>query len=143
MQQHTLGYEIRTLSNLLKRKVCEVAPPPDENSVTQMQGQIAGYLYNNRNREVFQKDLEENFCIRRSTASRYLKAMEANGMVQRVPVAADARLKRLILTPKAISFHDAIEEKIQAVERIMARGLTEDELAQFYETIAKIKKNLL
>ena len=48
--------------------------------------------------------------------------MEKKGLVTREPVAHDARLKRLQLTPKAIAHHELIMEKIQEVEKDCARA---------------------
>ena len=46
-------------------------------------------------KDTFQKDIESEFSINRSTTSEMLKLMCKKGMIQRVPVAHDARLKKI------------------------------------------------
>ena len=75
-----MGYEIKALANLLRRKVLETAGEPEGDDFTEMQAKILGFLCHNQDQEVYQKDIEEAFYIRRSTASRLLKRLEADGL---------------------------------------------------------------
>lgn len=140
--KNDLGYEIRTLSNLLKRKMFESALPPEGEELTDMQGQIVDYLFENQAKEIFQRDIEENFFIRRSTVSRFLKTLELKEIVSRETVSQDARLKKVELTPKAIAFHEELKKKIEKIEALATKGLTEEEICQFILISEKIKKNL-
>ena len=130
-RERHIGYEIKALSNLMRRKLWEmqVAPPPDCDEFTEMQGILLGFLCRNRDQEIFQKTLEEAFSIQRSTASRLLKRMEADGLIVRLPVSRDARLKRVVATPRA----EALNEQAAA---------SQAELDQFMATLEKIRKNL-
>ena len=92
---------------------------------------------------VYQRDVEEVFCIRRSTASRFLQNLERDGMLVRRSVPRDARLKKLIPTEKALAVHACIAEKFQIAEKLMTAGLTEGEVEQFIATARKIQHNLL
>lgn len=58
------------------------------------------YLCEKQDIDVFQKDFEREFSIRKSTASRILKSMENNGLI--------VRLKKVVLTENAIKIHDSI-----------------------------------
>lgn len=140
--ENSIGYQIRTLSNLLKRKVFEYASPPDGQELTGMQARIVKYLFENREKAVYQRDIEERFSIRRSTASRFLKALEEKGILERGAVDFDARLKKLSLTEPALVQHEKIVEKIQLIEQQAAKGLTEKEIKQFIDIAEKIKRNL-
>ena len=93
-QERHVGYEIKALSNLLRRKVLEMTGSTDGDDFTEMQVKLLGFLCHNRDQEVCQKDIEEAFYIRRSTASRLLKRLESQGFVIRQTVERDARLKR-------------------------------------------------
>ena len=44
--------------------------------------------------DVYQKDIESFFKLRRSTVSSQLDTLEKKGLIQRVPVSHDARLKK-------------------------------------------------
>ena len=71
-RERHIGYEIKALSNLMRRKMWEQAGRPDCDEFTERQGMLLGFLCRNRDQEIFQKTLEEVFSIRRSTASRLL-----------------------------------------------------------------------
>ena len=67
------------------------------NGLTGPQGLVLGYLYDHQDKDIFQKDIEATFNIRRSTATGLLQCLEGNGFVKRVSVDYDARLKKLSL----------------------------------------------
>ena len=142
LRERHIGYEIKALSNLMRRKMWEQAGRPDCDEFTEMQGMLLGFLCRNRDQEIFQKTLEEVFSIRRSTASRLLKNMEAEGLIVRLPVSRDARLKRVMVTPKAEALNQQAAIRIQHVEAALTRGLTQAELDQFMATVEKLKHNL-
>ena len=85
--EHSIGLTIRTLSNLLKRRMFETHPSPGGPPPTKMHAEIIDFLYQNRESVIFQRDLEAHFSIRRSTASGLLRLMEERGIVYRESVA--------------------------------------------------------
>ena len=124
-----VGGEIRVLSNLIKRCMDDGMPP----ETTGMQGWIIGFLHRNEDRE---------FNIRRSTATGILQLMEKNGFLLREPVAYDARLKKLVLTPKALAVHEGVISRIRATEARITKDVTPEELEQFFAITAKFRRNL-
>ncbi len=142
-QERHLGYEIKALSNLLRRKVLESAGTRDGDDFTEMQVKVLGFLAQNRDQEICQKDIEEAFYIRRSTASRLLKRLEAQGFIIRQAVERDARLKQVVTTPKADALFQQVMERIDSVECLLTQGLTQEEIQQFLATVEKLKQNLL
>lgn len=143
-QEHHVGYEIKALSNLLRRKVMETTPEtPEGDEFTEMQAKILGFLCHNQDQEVCQKDIEEAFYIRRSTASRLLKRLESEGYIERKAVSRDARLKQVTTTPKADALLQKVTKRIDYVERTLTRGLSQQELDQFLATVEKLKQNLM
>lgn len=137
-----LVLEIKILSNLIKRKVFEIAPPPCEGEFTDMQGRLMGYLLRNAGRDIFQRDIEKEFCIRRSTASRFLRTMEEHGMIRREAVPQDARLKKIMATPQAAEIHAIIEGKLDHLDNVIREGISDEEIEQFRATLQKLKNNL-
>ena len=115
-----VGGEIRVLSNLIKRCMDDGMPP----ETTGMQGWIIGFLHRNEDRDMFQRDVEAEFNIRRSTATGILQLMEKNGFLLREPVAYDARLKKLVLTPKALAVHEGVISRIRATEARITKDVT-------------------
>ena len=133
-----VGGEIRMLSNLIKRCMDDGMPP----ETTGMQGWIIGFLHRNEDRDMFQRDVEAEFNIRRSTATGILQLMEKNGLILRESVASDARLKSLIPTEKAARLDAQIGELLQQNEKKLTCGLSDSQLALFRETAALMSANL-
>lgn len=138
----TIGLEIKTLSNLIKRYVDNSATKKYVDKLTGTHSWIIGYLYDNRDKDIFQRDLETEFSIRRSTATGILQLMEKNKLVIKSPVDYDARLKKITLTPKAIEIREIIAEDIKRIEAQLSKGLTEEEISVFFTVINKIKDNI-
>ena len=141
-RERHIGYEIKALSNLMRRNIWEQSGLPEGDEFTEMQGMLLGFLCRNRDQEIFQKTLEEVFSIRRSTASRLLKQMEAEGLILRLPVSRDARLKRVTVTPKAEALNQQATARIQSMEDMLTQGVSQEELDQFRATLEKLKANL-
>lgn len=139
--ERTIGFEIRTLNNLIKRDV-ESSKIFELGRATGLHGWAIGYFYNNRDRDVFQRDFEAQFSIRRSTASKILGCMEKNGLIERHSVENDARLKKIVLTPRAAELHELMLSDIRERERRLSRGISPERLDCFFEVIQQIKANL-
>ncbi len=141
MNNRHLGFEIRTLNNLVKRYF-EQHKPEEFNQSTGVHGWAIRYLYENRDKDVFQRDFEARFSIRRSTATNMLKLMEKNGLIKRESVDYDARLKKIVLTEKAIKIHKKATENLAMLENTLKKGITEEEMHYFYKVMDKIKANV-
>ncbi|MBX4259616.1 MarR family transcriptional regulator [Clostridium estertheticum] len=138
-----IGFVVKTLSNQVKRQIDISVSKCEIGGITGMQCWIIGYLCDNVDkRDVFQKDVEIAFNIRRSTATVILQLMEKNGLITREAVSCDARLKKLILTEKAFDIHLKIETQIIQVEQKIAKGLTDEEIETFLRLVNKISKNI-
>ena len=102
---HT-GRLVRMLNHQLKRnQKPEEAVEDDE--LTPMQRHILNYiLLETLHRDIYQKNLEEEFQVRKSTVSGILKLMEKNGFIYRESVKEDARLKKvfwsIFMKPKSV-----------------------------------------
>lgn len=143
-QERSYGMEIKKTSNLIKRLLDLKGHRTYVESVTGTNGFIIGYLEfcEAQGKEIFQKDLEEHFCIRRSTVSAILKRMEEKDFIQRIPVSRDARLKKLVLTAKAHEIHQLMTEDRIMIEGRIRNGIKPEEEEMFFRVLDKIKKNL-
>ena len=138
-----IGFEIKTITNLIKRQFDSSNVIKDLDNMTGMHGWIIGYLYDKcQQGDVYQRDLERQFSIRRSTATKILQLMEKNGLIIRQTVAFDARLKKLVLTDKAIAIHQLVQKEIDKTETRLAKGLTQQDKDTLLELLEKIKSNL-
>ena len=95
-----------------------------------------------KDKDIFQKDLEKHFDLKRSSISLMLYNMEKNDLIQRVPVAEDARLKKIILTEEALLLNKNISNAIDSIENKLSDSLTLEEINTFYKVLDKIRNNL-
>ena len=137
-----LGFEIHRSSRLVKRYMDNDATKLYVDKMTGTHGWAIGYFYHNKDRDIFQKDFEQQFNIRRSTASNILALMEKNGLITRESVPYDARLKKITLTRKAVDIHHTVESAFEKLEDTIQEGITPEELEVFYRVLDKINSNL-
>ena len=103
-----------------------------------MQAMIVHHLIiHEKQGDIFQKDLENAFQMRRSTATGILQLMEQHGIIRREPVEHDGRLKRLVLTEQARAMDEYITERMQQMEQLLRQGITEDELKGWFAVCEK------
>ena len=116
-----IGAEIGMLHNLLRRQMaCMTEKTANAANVTGMQAMIVHHLIiHEKQGDIFQKDLENAFQMRRSTATGILQLMEQHGIIRREPVEHDGRLKRLVLTEQARAMDEYITERMQQMERLL------------------------
>lgn len=142
MHTNEIGVQIRILSNMIFRYLWSHGRSKEVEKITSSNGWILGYLAHNKNRDIFQRDLEEKFSVRRSTASKTITLMEQKGLIQRERVNYDARLRKLVLTPKGREIHEIVMQDIQMAEQQLTNGLTDEEKTVFMQIIEKMKQNI-
>ena len=137
-----LGFRIRSVWQQVKRLMNRHLTENDGYGLTGMQFAIVSYIAKeSAERDVFQKDLEQKFDIRKSTVTGILNTMERDGLLLRETVPYDARLRKMILTDKALQAKKNSEQVIDTVENQLSKGLTEEEIATFLTILEKISKN--
>lgn len=137
-----VGHEIHAISNLLGRKVEAEKRERGMEGMTPMQIWIISYLHDHREQDIYQKDIERDFTITRSTVTGILKLMEKNGYILRMAVPEDARLKKLILTEKGDATLHMVQAHIEETERTLLKGMTDEEVKTLMYLLSKLKKNL-
>ena len=135
-----VGRKINILSQKIKRRIGKVS---SEYGISSIQAKILGYIYSNiEKKDIFQKTIEEEFDIRKSSVTSVLTLMEKNGLIKRVSVSGDARLKKLTLTDKGIEIHKSIYKEIENLENTISDTLTDKELDQFNEYLVRLINKL-
>ena len=92
--------------------------------------------------DVFQKDLEEEFGIRPSTATELLKQMEKNGLITREAAAHDNRLKKIVLTEKALQYRQQVIDDLTALDERLIKDISKKDLQVFVKVVEKMMDNL-
>ena len=137
-----IGKTIKVLSNYLNRRLLQIPAFKNQEEITPVQGMLLGFIIEEEG-DIFQKDIEEMFSLRRSTVSGALSSMEKNGLIIREKVAYDARLRKITATKRGEKIHSLIRSELGAIELQIRTGLTEEEMTAFFHTAEKIKRNLL
>lgn len=110
-----------------------------------MQGRIIGCIYDKSNiegKDIYQRDIEEIFAIRRSTATVMLQTLEKKGYIIKTSVKHDARLKKITLTEKAVAMQEELEPVFAAFEETAVRGIPVEKVENMLEVLEQIRKNI-
>lgn len=145
MKNNDIGHKLSQINNLILRQKLSMSAD-DKNDdycgVSHAGSCIIAYLYDHNDRDVFQRDIEHEFLVRRSTVSKVLTLLEQKGYIDRVAVDYDHRLKKIVLTQKACNIVDKIKADRKALEIQMTKNINQDELYKFKQTLQKIIVNL-
>jgi len=138
-----LGLDISRINHIISRKVDAAVINAIDDNLTVSQAYVIDFISNEgEDREIFQKDLEKEFDLKRSSISLMLNNMEKSDLIKRVPVAEDARLKKIILTEKSMKLYENISTAIDSVENKLSENITLEEIKAFQRVLDKIRKNL-
>lgn len=133
-----VGRAINVLNNLIKRDMESYNP---NETVTGMQGVILHYIVKSKS-DVYSKDIEAEFGMRRATVCDHLMLLEKSGMIVREDVAGDKRLKKILPTERAKTAIEEIEKNIRRNESRLAEGLTEAEISEFLRIASIMAANI-
>lgn len=132
-----LGRQVKIAGTQFVKKFDKFA---SQYNLTSTQMGVIDFLSYHPNEEMFQKDIEKEFYIRRSTASTLLQRMENKGLLKRVPSQTDGRLKQVILTDKALSYCDAITQFMDDNQRFIHQHFSDDEYESLLNSLDKLIK---
>lgn len=142
-QKYLLAFRIKSLNNQIRRRLERGAIAENKANLTGMQYAILAFIDEwPKESDVYQRDIEAEFNIRRSTASAMVRQLEMEDYLYRVPVPGDARLKKIVLTPKAEENGRAARRSMEQLQARLTQNVSAEELRQFYATLDKIQRNL-
>ena len=134
------GKWINRVSHQLKRQMLWPDEPGD---LTILQKSILHFiLFETMQRDLYQKDLEKEFKVRRSPASENLRLLEKKGYLYRECAKEDARLKKIIPTEKAVCLRGQLLKSIERTEERIRQGIPEEDLKVFFRVLKQISANL-
>lgn len=140
--ERVLAFCIKSLNNQIRRLLDRSAISGNDANLTGMQYAFLGFIGESGQKgNVFQRDIEAEFNIRRSTASSMVRQLEKSGYIRREGVPDDARLKRMLVTEKAVELDKIARRNVKALQERLTSGISEREMKQFYETLDKIQQN--
>ena len=135
--RHAARY-ISKLSNKLRRKIDAFSSREDFSG---SQGKVLHFLLAQTN-DVFQKEIVDSYSLRPPTATVLLKKMEQNGLIYREADENDARLKKIIVSEKALQYKDIVMADILNLEKELTQGISENDLDVFFRVVEKMLTNI-
>lgn len=138
-----LGLDISKINHIISRKMDTSVISAIDDNLTISQAYVIDFICNEgKDKDVFQKDLESVFDLKRSSISLMLNNMEKNGLIERMLVKADGRLKKIVLTEKSIKIYEKISDAIDLIENKLSENITEEEVKIFQNVLNKIRNSL-
>ena len=138
-----LSREIHKLDMAVGRRLWQQLAGYDcEGVSTGTHCRVIRYLSEHQDRDVYQRDVEKEFGITRSTASRVLALMEEKGLIERHSVQLDGRLKKLTLTDKARRYSHLMMQNGRSVDQQLLKGFTDEEEDQLFDFLTRMYLNV-
>ena len=129
-----IGSNLIAVSNFYDHRSTEIQKKAYPNMLGAANGYIISYLCENKDKNIFQRDIEREFDLSRSTVSTILKQLESEGLI-------DARLKKVVPTPAAEMINEACSKEITHFFYDLASNLTDNEMSTFVKVLDTMKKN--
>ncbi len=142
MDRRHIGAAFKSIAHRIDRIMNNIPAIRDNGKLTSIQVWILNFLFRNEGKDMFQRDVEREFHIRRSTATEILTAMERNDLIRRERTDYDARLKKIVLTGYAAEIRKQLQTQMRRLEAALTDGFTDDEIRQFFAFVDRFKANL-
>lgn len=136
-----IGSNLTAVANFYNHRRTELQKKIYSNAFGASNGYIISYLCENEDKNIFQRDIECEFDLSRSTVSTILKELEKEGLIERKSVIIDARLKKVVPTQKAKMINEACSKEIAHFFYDLASNLSDDEFCTFVKVLNTLKKN--
>lgn len=139
-----LGFALHTTDICISRALNRMIDECVADRATPAHGRILGFVDHETRmgRNVYQKDLEAELGITRSSVTNLLQLMEKKGYIQRVDVMSDARLKRIVLTEKGHEVLRSLDRCIDRMEGYLHTLLTPEEADTLTALLLKIREGV-
>lgn len=137
-----VGYMIHKVDIGVKKILEARLKAAGYDEATVMHGWILKYLHDNGSKDIYQRDIEKQFGIGRSTVTTIIQLMEKQDLIRREAVEYDARLKKVILTEKGKQYHDLVGATIGDINQKVMQGISDEEKQFFLSTFEKLEENL-
>ncbi len=141
-KKQDVGRLLGIIHNGVHRRMVNTPTHREVEGMTGKNGWIIGFLARNAGHPVYQKDLEKEFNVTRSTASKVITLMEKKGFVARRGVENDARLKEIVLTEKGRMLACKMQQDIEEMEGKLTAGFSREEREQLLDFLHRIYCNL-
>lgn len=142
-QDVSVLFTVKSLNNQIKRTFDKSALHDNKEGLTGMHFAVIGFIADREtDQDVFQRDVEKEFNIRRPTATTLLQLMEKKGLLAREAVPGDGRLRKIVLTDHARELGKKMHDQITQISNQMVEGVDPADLDIFLKVCNQISRNL-
>lgn len=139
MNDKNAGYYIKRISDYVE---ADANRELEQYGLTCSQARVLSFLLNRQDKVTIQKDVEDFFEIRHSTAIGILQRMEAKGFIVSRVDPDDKRQRIITVTDSAYELAKGIENHRLDFEERIAVSMTEGEMAELKRLLYKVYKNI-
>lgn len=143
MNKMSIGFEIKEINDLIIKQMMRNATCEKRCVITPTQVKIIEYLFQNKEKNIYQKDIEKVLNSKRSTVSGILDTMEKNNLISRKNDSSDLRLKQILLTDYAIDKIDQIKSRIKKINNNLEKNIKKEDLEVFFKVTKQVKLNII
>ena len=140
-EENKILFNIKKINNDIFKIMMKDASDKNIHRVSSTQFIIINYLLSH-NKKANQKDIEKDLNMSRASISGVLKTMEKNQIIKRTTSKEDSRTNEISLTKISEERHLQSKKKIDEIEQIVRKDISNDELKIFMNVISKIENNL-
>lgn len=131
---------IHKVDNQFGRSLDQVALKHD---LTGIQALFLKYIYDkSKTQDVFQKDLEKVFDIRRSSVSTMMSCMEKKGYIIRESIPDDKRIKKIVLTEVGLKKHIEVDNDVNKYKESLLEDFSDEDISLFFNALEMISKKI-
>lgn len=140
-KEKTILFNIKKINNKVFQIMAKDASEKNIPRMSSTQLVIVDYLLAH-NKKAYQKDIEKDLNMTRATISGVLKTMEKNQIINSKPSIEDSRTNEISLTEISKERHLESKKKMNEIENVIRKDITEEELEIFMQVIYKIENNM-
>ncbi len=140
MKNKHYGKKINIISNKIKWGFNQLA---ENYGVTGVQTRILLFIVEkSKVGEIFQKDVEKDFNLSRSTVTGVLQLLEEKELIIRTVSKEDARLKKIEVTDEGFRVQRKLKVALLEYEVNLVKGISEEKLKILVEVLGSIEENI-
>lgn len=139
MKHNNTGFYIKRISDYIEADANRAL---EQYGLTCAQARVLSFLLQSQDKTIIQKDIEDYFEIKHPTVIGILQRMEAKGLIVSSVDPRDKRQKIIKLTDSAFELEKKIADHVEATEKRMAEGMTDEEVDCIKRLLYKVYKNI-
>lgn len=137
--QPDIGFLLKVIQEHLDRHANQLFKPVD---LTSSQFRVLKFIRGRGQEPTTQKEIEEHLQVTHPTVTGIVKRLEQKGFVRCEFGGRDRRMKYVYLTEKEAQLFEEMERSRIQMERFIAGGMEEEEIAQLRTLLIKVLENV-